>query len=138
MDSSNFIIKCKNCHSDLIYTLLPECFFSCFQCKHHLSAIYGVWHCTNSCGMDVCPLCTLQIKCLCKLCKGTLKYFQIPFLQEKNIYQCNECFGEYLTEDGGHRCMECKKYYCCVECRSRQNDLYNRSSEFYTKDFGFI
>ena len=137
MESSNFIIKCKNCQSDLIYTLLPEGEFECFLCKHQILRFYGLWHCTNGCEMDICPLCTLQFKFLCKLCQNPIKYFKTAFLQEENIYKCNECFQELLTSDGGHRCVKCKNYYCCVECRSKQNDLYNRGSAFYKSDFGF-
>ena len=138
MNSYDFIIKCKNCQTDLIYTVLNENDFQCSRCNHYNLSIYGVWHCNNGCEMDVCPLCTLQIQYLCKICKSQITFVKRQFVNNKNIFQCNECFKEFLMEDGAHFCFSCKKFFCCIQCRSQQNDLYNRKSVFYNKGFEFI
>lgn len=138
MNSSNFVLKCKNCQMELIYTLLPDKLFECYSCKHHMSSIYGVWHCNNDCEMDICPLCSLQMKYLCKLCQGQMSFVNKQYINNQNIYQCYECLVEFLMSDGAHFCFGCKKFFCCLECRSKQNDLYNRNSEYYKKNLSFL
>ncbi len=137
MNSSNFILKCKNCQKDLYFTLLTDNFFQCVLCKHYASSGYGIWHCANECDMDICPLCSLKSQYLCKLCQNPVTFVNQKFFQNQNIYKCNECLKEFLMEDGTHFCFSCKKFFCCIDCRSKQNDLYNRDSEFYDKGFNF-
>lgn len=131
----NNIVKCKNCSEILNYALIPDLSFECVICKHNMSAFYGVWHCPNECNMDICPLCSLGSSFNCLECKGSLSFIKLDFFRNSKIFQCKLCQQEFLIEDGAHFCYACKSFFCCIRCRSQQNDLYNRDSIFYKSSF---
>lgn len=131
----NSDLRCKNCRAELNYALIPDLNYECFICKHNLLGFYGVWHCSNECGLDVCPLCSLGTNFFCKECNGRIFFFKANIFQNSKTFQCNLCLDNFLVEEGGHFCYSCKKFFCCIGCRSKQNDLYNRDSAFYKGDF---